>query len=211
MNIQRVIHLLEREYGVRRWQRHRDPLSELILTILSQNTSDANTQRAFSSLVADFGSWEAMADGDVERIACAIRCGGLSRIKAVRIKTILKRILQERGSLDLEFLAHMPLPQAKAWLRSLPGVGPKTASCVLLFSLGMPALPVDTHLYRVAKRLGLINSEVSVERAHEILEGLVPQEGIYGFHLNMIEHGRKVCRARKPKCEECILAEGCPW
>jgi endonuclease-3 len=211
MTIHRVIHLLEREYGVRRWQRHRDPLSELILAILSQNTSDANTQRAFSSLTADFGGWEAAVNGDVEQIACAIRCGGLSRIKAVRIKTILKRILQERGSLDLEFLAQMPLPEAKAWLQSLPGVGPKTASCVLLFSLGMPALPVDTHLYRVAKRLGLINSKVSVGRAHQILEGMVPQESIYGFHLNMIEHGRRVCRARKPKCEECILAEGCLW
>ncbi len=211
MNIHQAIQLLEREYGVRRWQRHRDPLSELILTILSQNTSDNNTQRAFSALVAEFGNWEAVADGDVEQIAHAIRCGGLSRIKAVRIKTILKRILQERSSLDLKFLSQMPFPEAKAWLRRLPGVGPKTASCVLLFSLGMPVLPVDTHLYRVAKRLGLINSNVSVERAHEILGGLVPQESIYGFHLNMVEHGRRVCRARKPKCEECILAEGCPW
>ena len=211
MTIHEVIHILAQEYGARHWHRHRDPVSELILTILSQNTSDANTERAFSSLLAAFGNWEAVADGDVAGIAQAIRAGGLSQIKAARIKLVLQQIQKERGSLDLEFLSQLPIAQAKAWLRQLPGVGPKTANCVLLFSLGKPALPVDTHLYRVATRLGLIDSNVSVERAHEMLEGIVPSQSIYEFHINMIEHGRRVCRARNPKCGECVLREGCQW
>jgi len=210
MNINEVIYLLAQEYGVRRWQRHGDPVSELIVTILSQNTSDVNTGRAFSSLLASFGSWEAVAQGDIEHIAQAIRCGGLSRVKAARIKLILETILAERGSLELSFLGELPLPEAKAWLRQLPGVGPKTAGCVLLFSLGKPALPVDTHLYRVARKLGLINSRVSVEQAHELLEHMVPPDAIYQFHLNMIEHGRRVCKARNPRCGQCIFRGDCP-
>ena len=210
MTINRIIDLLAKEYGARQWHRHRDPISELVLTILSQNTSDTNTGRAFSSLFALFGSWEAVAEGKIEDIAQAIKCGGLSRVKAARIKHILQMILKENGGLDLAFLGELSVSQAKAWLERLPGVGPKTASCVLLFSLGQPALPVDTHLYRVAKRVGVLDSRVSVERAHQILEGLVPAEKIYEFHLNMIEHGRRVCKARNPRCHECVLREGCP-
>ena len=210
MNINEVIHLLAQEYGVPHWHRHGEPISELIATILSQNTSDVNTGRAFSSLLASFDSWEAVAEGDVENIAQAIRCGGLSQVKAARIKLILETILAERGCLELSFLGELPLPQAKAWLRQLPGVGPKTAGCVLLFSLGKPALPVDTHLYRVAKRLGLIDSRVSVEQAHELLERMVPPDAIYQFHLNMIEHGRRVCKARNPGCDRCIFRGDCP-
>ena len=210
MAINQIINLLAKEYGPRHWHRHRDPISELVLTILSQNTSDTNTGRAFYSLLAAFDSWEAVAEGDVEHIAQAIKCGGLSRVKAARIKRILQMILKENGGLDLAFLGELSLIQAKAWLEQLPGVGPKTASCVLLFSLGQPALPVDTHLYRVAKRVGVLDSKVSVERAHQILEGLVPAEKIYEFHLNMIEHGRRVCKARNPRCHECVLREDCP-
>ena len=210
MTINQIIDLLAKEYGARQWHRHRDPISELVLTILSQNTSDTNTERAFYSLLAAFGSWEAVAEGDVEHIAQAIKCGGLSRVKAARIKRILQMILKENGGLDLAFLDELSLTEAKAWLERLPGVGPKTASCVLLFSLGQPALPVDTHLYRVAKRVGVLDSRVSVEQAHQILEGLVPAEKIYEFHLNMIEHGRRVCKARNARCHECVLREGCP-
>jgi endonuclease-3 len=210
MNINEVINLLAQEYGVPQWHRHQEPVSELILTILSQNTSDVNTGRAFPSLLASFGSWEAVAEADVEHIAQAIKCGGLSRVKAARIKLILQMILAERGSLDLSFLGELSLSEARAWLRRLPGVGPKTAGCVLLFSLGKPALPVDTHVYRVARRLGLIDSRVSVEQAHELLEHMVPSDAIYQFHLNMIEHGRRVCKARNPRCYQCIFREDCP-
>lgn len=210
MNINEVIRLLAQEYGVPHWHRHREPVSELILTILSQNTSDVNTGRAFSSLLSSFGSWEAVAEADIEHIAQAIRCGGLSRVKAARIKLILERISAERGCLELSFLGQLPLPEARAWLCTLPGVGPKTAGCVLLFSLGKPALPVDTHLYRVARKLGLIDSRVSVEQAHELLEHMVPSDAIYQFHVNMIEHGRRVCKARNPRCHQCIFQGDCP-
>ncbi len=209
MIISEIIHLLEREYGPRDWQPHQDPISELILTVLSQNTSDVNTGRAFDGLLATFGSWEAVATSGVGEIAASIRSGGLAEVKARRIKLILQQ-LEERCSLDLGFLASLPLEEAKTWLRRLPGVGPKTAGCVLLFSLGMPALPVDTHVYRVARRLGLINSGVSPEQAHQVLEGLVPPQSIYQFHLDMVEHGRRVCKSRRPLCHQCVLGKGCP-
>jgi endonuclease-3 len=210
MTISEINHRLAKEYGNRQWHGHQDPLSTLVATTLSQNTSDVNSGRAFASLTDAFGSWEAVAAGDVEDIAQAIRCGGLSQIKAARIKSILQKILKEHGSLDLSFLGNLPIPEAKAWLRKLPGIGPKTTGCVLLFSLGKPVLPVDTHVYRVAKRLGLIENKVSIEQAHEILERMVPQADIYEFHLNLIEHGRWVCKSQRPRCAECVLKEGCP-
>jgi len=210
MTIQEIVHLLAREYGHRPWRPHRDPISELILTILSQHTSDVNSSRAFEALLAKFDNWEAVAASSIEEIAAAIWPAGLARVKAPRIKLILERILGQRGSLDLAFLGELPLSKAKAWLERLPGVGPKTASCVLLFSLRRPSLPVDTHLYRVAKRLGLIGSRVSVAKAHQLLEPLVPVADIYQFHLNMVEHGRRVCLAQHPKCQDCVLKEGCP-
>lgn len=178
--------------------------------ILSQNTSDVNSHRAFENLSRTFGAWERVATADPEEIERVIRSGGLSRVKAGRIKKILQTILAERGTLDLSFLEAMPLEEAKAWLRGLPGVGPKTVGCVLLFALGRPAMPVDTHVYRVARRLGLIATGVSVERAHEILEAMVPPEEVYAFHINMVTHGRKVCRAQRPACPRCVLRELCP-
>ncbi len=211
MTINEFIQLLGQEYGLLRWQSQRDPLSELIRAILSQNTSDVNSHRAFDSLISTFGTWDRVAGASIEEIAAAIECGGLSRIKAPRIKLILEGILDDHGSLDLGFLGHLPLPEARAWLQTLPGVGPKTANCVLLFSLGMPALPVDTHVYRVSKRLGLIHSKVSPARAHQILEELIPAEAIYQFHINVLTHGRRVCKAQRPRCSECILLEGCVY
>lgn len=209
-SVARVIELLAMEYGSLTWSRHRDPLSELILTILSQNTSDHNSRRAYSSLIETFGDWRAVAEGNVEDIARAIQTGGLAQIKAARIKLILGQILSQRGSLDLDFLAELPVAEARDWLQSLPGVGPKTAACVLLFSLGKPVLPVDTHVHRVAKRLGLIDSKTSAENAHEVLGALVPAEYVYRFHIHMIEHGRKVCRAQNPRCDQCVLLQICP-
>ena len=210
MKISEIIELLQKEYGSINWRSRTDPLSELIMTILSQNTSDHNSRRAFDSLLAKFGNWEAVAEGSVEDIAEAIKLGGLAQVKAPRINQILQKIQSQRGSLDLSFLKKMPVAEAKEWLRSLPGVGPKTAACVLLFSLGKPVLPVDTHIHRVAKRVGLIDSRVSAEKAHEILGSMVPAEDVYQFHIHMIEHGRRVCKAQRPRCHECVLLKVCP-
>lgn len=210
MNIEEILHLLEREYGVRRWQPNESPVSTLVGTILSQNTSDVNSRRAYNQLLSTFGSWEAVAAAPAEKIADSIRLGGLSNIKAKRIKLTLQQIIERQGSLDLAWLGEFPLDEAKAWLRQLPGVGAKTAGCVLLFSLGRPALPVDTHVFRVAKRLGLIDSRTSPEKAHELLEGLVPPQAIYQFHLHLIEHGRRVCKAQRPHCHSCPLQKVCP-
>jgi endonuclease-3 len=210
LKISEVIELLQKEYGSINWRSRTDPLSELIMTILSQNTSDHNSRRAFDSLLKRFGSWEAVVEGSVEDITEAIRLGGLAQVKAPRIKQILQQIRTQRGSLDLRFLKKMPVAEAKEWLQSLPGVGPKTAACVLLFSLGKPVLPVDTHIHRVAKRVGLIDSKVSAEKAHDILGSMVPAEDVYQFHIHMIEHGRRVCKAQRPRCHECILLKVCP-
>jgi len=210
MTIDEILSLLEREYGPLQWRASGDPLSELIRAILSQNTSDVNSKRAFERLVRTFGTWERVAEGSIDQIAEAIRCGGLSRIKAGRIKAILKGILESQGSLDLGFLGELPLPVARAWLEGLPGVGPKTAACVLLFSLERAVLPVDTHVYRVSRRLGLIDSRVSAEQAHQLLEDVVPSQERYQFHLHMLAHGRSICRAQRPLCRGCVFNEGCP-
>ena len=211
-NISEILELLEKEYGAHPWHPHRgDALSELIMTVLSQNTSDKNSRPAFQSLGTAFPDWAAVARAPVGEIEAAIRSGGLAQIKARRIKLILKRIQESRGSLDLEFLRGMPLDEAKAWLKALPGVGPKTAACVLLFSLGRPMLPVDTHVHRVARRLGLIDPRASREQAHDILETLVPPQDIYRFHILLIEHGRRLCRAARPLCPRCPLRPGCAY
>ncbi len=210
MTIEEVIKLLEQEYGPREWQPNRDSISVLIGTILSQNTTDVNSGRAFNSLLATFGSWEAVASAPVEHIAQAIKSGGLFRVKAVRIKQILSEIKRERGCVSLDFLSSMSISEAKNYLLGLPGVGLKTASCVLLFGLGKPCLPVDTHVFRVARRLGLIDSRISIEKAHNLLQEQVPLSKVYQFHLHMIEHGRQICHARQPRCGECVLKDSCP-
>ena len=183
---------LAREYGPLHPPRRFDPLSELVLTVLSQNTSDRNSRPAFEALRRRFPSWEKMAAASEGEIAETIRQGGLARIKASRLKAIMEEIESRTGKLDLGFLRKLPEPEARAWLRSLPGVGPKTAAVVLLFSLGKPALPVDTHVYRVAGRLGLIPAGTTREKAHELLEDLVPPADFYPFHLYLLEHGRRI-------------------
>jgi len=208
--IEEIIELLEQEYGPRKWQPDSDPIDVLIGTILSQNTSDANSGRAFASLKASFDSWEAIASASAEHIARVIKSGGLSQIKAVRIKQALEQIEKEQGRISLDSLKSMNMAEAEAYLMRLPGVGHKTASCVLLFSLGKPSLPVDTHVFRVAKRLGLIDSRVSIERAHSLLQEQIPPSKTYQFHIHMIEHGRRICHARQPRCNRCILRSACP-
>jgi endonuclease-3 len=158
----------------------------------------------------EFGTLEAVAAGSIDRISIAISSGGLARIKAPRIKTILNIILDKRGNLDLNFLEEMPLADAKAWLRELPGIGPKSAGVILCFSLGMPAMAVDTHVHRVSKRLGLIGPKVSADAAHDLLEVMVEPDQVYAFHTALITHGRRTCKAPRPRCDECVLAFGCP-
>lgn len=207
---QEVLDLLNEEYGAPSPRAQRDPLSELVLTILSQNTSDTNSGRAFARLLAAFRDWQAVMKADVRAVEEAIRPGGLAPSKAPRIQAMLHEVSARRGSLDMSFLQDMPMEEARAWLRSLPGVGPKTAACVLLFSLGKPALPVDTHVLRVARRLGLVPQKASAERAHELLEAVLGPEEVYPFHINLIVHGRRTCLAQRPRCPQCVLRHGCP-
>jgi len=205
-----VIELLEQKYGPDKWQSDRDPIDVLIGTILSQNTYDTNSGRAFASLKASFDNWEAVASAPAEHIARIIQSGGLSQIKAVRIKQVLERIEKEQGRISLDSLKAMSISEAEDYLMRLPGVGHKTASCVLLFSLGKPSLPVDTHVFRVAKRLGLIDSKLPIEKAHSLLQEQTPPSKVYQFHIHMIEHGRQICHARQPRCNRCILRGICP-
>lgn len=209
----RVAERLDQLYGPRRWRSHGPPLDELVATILSQHTSDANTARAFASLKSTFNGWDEVRTAPVDSIEHAIRVGGLAAIKAPRIKGILNDVFAEHGQTNIDHLQQMPLDEARRWLVTLHGVGPKTAACVLLFSLGKPALPVDTHVHRVARRIGLIGPKVSADAAHAILEtGLgADRDRIYAFHMNTIAHGRMVCKARFPRCEQCGLVDLCDY
>ena len=197
-------------YGPVQWEPRYTAAEELVYTILSQHTSDLNSGRAYQNLMDTFGSLEAVAAATPKSIEEAIRTGGLAKQKSARIKQVLNEVREEVGSYDLSFLAEMPLAEAKAWLTKFRGVGPKTAAIILCFALGMPAMPVDTHIYRVAQRLGLVGQKVSAEKAHDILEPLVPPEDVFAFHVYLIRHGRQVCKAQRPRCGECVLAEGCP-
>jgi endonuclease-3 len=188
-----------------------DPIASLISTILSQNTNDVNRDRAFDRLVQRFPTWEAVRDAPLDELVEAVRPAGLAPTKAPRIQEALRRISEERGAIEIDFLAEMDVEAARAWLLDIPGVGPKTAAIVLLFALGMPAFPVDTHVHRVTRRLGLIPDKTSREKAHVLLEELVPPEIYYAFHLNLIEHGRAVCHARKPGCDRCVLRDHCAY
>jgi endonuclease-3 len=206
-----VHHKLLEAYGEPAWRPHLDPVSELVSTILSQNTNDVNRDVAFDRLRTRFPTWEQVRDADVDEVIDAIRPAGLANQKGPRIQEALRFVTRERGELELDFLAEWPVEEAKAWLCSMNGVGPKTAAIVLLFSLGQPAFPVDTHVHRVTKRLGLIGPRVSREKAHDLLEQLVPPKDYYAFHLNVIRHGRQVCTSRKPHCQDCMLNGLCDY
>ena len=198
-------------YGEPEWRPHLDPVSELVSTILSQNTNDVNRDVAFDRLRERLTTWEEVRDADEQVVIEAIRPAGLANQKGPRLQQALRFITEERGELDLGFLAGWPVEEAKAWLSSIKGVGPKTAAIVLLFSLGRPAFPVDTHVHRVTKRLGLIGPRVSREKAHVELEHLVAPEAYYAFHLNLIYHGRQVCTSRVARCELCTLCDLCDY
>jgi len=205
-----IITLLSREYGEPHWRPHGDPMAELVLTVLSQNTSDTNSGRAFARLLDTFPDWQAVMSADVRRLEAAIQPGGLAPTKAPRIQALLAEVWRRQGSFNLSFLGGLPMGEARFWLRSLPGVGPKTAACVLLFALGRPALPVDTHVHRVARRLGLVPSKAGAERAHELLEARLKPEEVYPFHIALVKHGRRTCLAQRPRCPSCVLRGGCP-
>lgn len=202
---------LAKLYGLPKPRRHRDALSQLILTILSQSNTDINTARTFANLRARFPRWELVLDAPRAQVVRAIRSAGLANTKAPRIQAILRQLTKERGKLSLEFLRQMPVEDARTYLQELKGVGPKTAAIVLLFCWGKPVFPVDTHIYRVTKRLGWIDTRVSREKAHAILESLIPPKLYYPLHLNLIEHGRAVCKAGKPRCEACPLRSMCKY
>lgn len=188
-----------------------DPVSVLVSTILSQNTNGTLRDRALNQLRDRFPTWEEARDAPVDEIAEAIRVGGLSRQKSARIKRALQRITEEQNGLSLDFLQAMEVEEAKQWLTSIKGIGPKTAAIVLLFALGMPAFPVDTHVHRVSRRVGLIGQKTSREKAHTDLEGILSDELYYPFHINLIRHGREVCTARNPKCEICVVNDMCDY
>ncbi len=192
----------------------RDPLpaiDELVSTILSQNTNDVNRDRGFHALRAKLPAWEAVRDAQVEDVINAIRPAGLANQKGPRIQQVLRAITAERGSLNLDFLADLPIEEARAWLTKFNGVGPKTAAIVLCFSLNMPAFPVDTHIYRLSGRIGLRPEKMTVEQAHPHLESVFPPETYYAAHLNLIRLGREVCHARKPNCPKCPIIKLCDY
>lgn len=203
---------LDEAYGPLTWRSHGDPLGALVLTILSQHTSDRNSERAYDTLRRRFPSWEDVRDAPAGEVADAIRCGGLADAKAPRIQTVLREISQRTGGApSLDFLRETPTEEAKEYLRSFHGVGPKTAACVLMFALVRPVLPVDTHVFRVSHRLGLIEKRLGEARAHDALASLVPAERVYAFHVHMIRHGRRVCTAQRPRCSVCALRACCDF
>jgi endonuclease-3 len=207
----RIHQLLLRAFGEPTWRNPLPPIDELVSTILSQNTNDLNRDRAFTALRAAFPSWEAVRDASRGAVIRSIRSAGLANQKGPRIQQVLRDITQERGSLDLGFLAGLPLEEARSWLIKFNGVGPKTAAIVLLFSLSRPAFPVDTHIYRVSGRIGLRPIKMSVERAHNHLESLLPPATYYAAHLNMIRLGREICKAGRPDCPRCPVRRSCAF
>ena len=200
---------LERLYGTPVNHSPPAPLDELIGAVLSQHTSDANSHRAFRSLIETLGPWDRVAKADVEDVAIAIRSGGLANQKAPRIKEILGKVIERSGGADLEWIRDATTDVVTDFLTSLPGVGPKTAACVILFSLGRGAFPVDTHVHRLARRIGLVDEAASAARVQAELELEVPEDKMFAYHVNLIRHGRRVCLARRPRCVECPLTDVC--
>jgi len=206
----KVAPLLEELYGRKEWKRH-DGMDELISCILSQSTTDANRDRGFDALKARYPNWEMVHRAPQDELIETIRPAGLSNSKAPYIQDSLETIFQERGEYNIDFLNDMPVPEAKEWLQQLNGVGPKTAAIVLCFAYNRPAFPVDTHIYRVGKRLGFLPEKISREAAHVDMEAIVPPEEYYAFHIQMIYHGRSLCNARNPKCIDCPLQAYCDY
>ncbi len=205
-----LIAILDEAYGRAPQQASNAPIFELVLTLLSQHTSDRNSGQAMHRLIERFPTWDAVVEAPVSEVEDAIRPGGLAPTKSKRLQALLAEVKSRVPDWDLQFLRGMPLEDAKAWLTSIPGVGPKTAACVLLFALERPALPVDTHVERVSKRLGLVPLKMPADKAHAVLEATLEADEVYAFHVDLIQHGRRTCHARGPKCEVCPLESRCP-
>jgi endonuclease III len=206
-----VIQNLKAVYGVPQCEPELDPLDVLIQTILSQSTTNVNSHRAFESLKQRFPDWESARRARVTSIETAIKSGGLARQKSITIKQLLNDIYEQRGSLDLAFLATAPLYEAVEFLSSFKGVGPKTVACTLLFACNRPIFPIDTHIFRIARRLALIPEKCSDKEAHRLMTAMIPDGRFYEVHVNIIRHGRKVCRPQNPLCEQCCLVEYCSY
>ena len=206
-----IHHKLADFYGHPTWRPHLSPVGELVSTILSQNTNDVNRDIAYEMLLERFPSWEAVRDADPEEVMDSIKTAGLANQKGPAIQNALKEISRERGKIELDFLKDLTSQEASDWLVSLKGVGPKTAAIVLLFSLGMPAFPVDTHVYRITGRLGIRPEKMSANKAHQFLAEQFEPETYYPVHLNIIRLGREICKARKPDCPLCPLNEVCKY
>jgi len=207
--IRRLVDQLESAYGSPRFIPRFEPLEELISCILSQHTADANSFPTFTRLRERFPEWEQIASLTHHELADVIRKAGLANQKAKSIIAVLKEIKNRFGDYTLEPLREMKMEDARKWLLSLPGVGPKTAAIVLCFSFGMPAIPVDTHVFRVSWRLGLIDKKIGESKAHGALEAAVPEDLAFRFHTALIQHGRQTCKAPKPNCEQCVVRRGC--
>ena len=201
---------LRRAYGIPQPKPHHDPVAELVLTVLSQNTNDRNRDVAYVRLVNEYPTWDEVAAAPVERIEAAIAPGGISKVKSKRIKAILEQVADDHGHIDLGWMADSPLDEARDYLCTLPGVARKTAACVLLFSYGRPDIPVDTHVGRVGTRLGLFRPKASFEEMHDTMLAITPPELAHEGHVNLIRHGRRTCHARSPECATCPLRDICP-
>jgi len=198
-------------YGYPAWRQWLPPLDELISCILSQSTTDTNRDRAFDALKARFKTYEEVRDAAPEEVIAAIKVAGLGNQKGPRIQEALHRIADERGEMSIDFLRDLPMDEAKAWLTSLNGVGPKTAAIVMCFGFNRPAFPVDTHVHRVSQRIGFLPEGISADKAHDVMEAIVPPEDHLTFHLNLIRLGRETCTARVAHCERCPLTEWCDY
>ena len=207
----RVEVALRKEYGVPKVAPARTLLDALVETILSQNTTDTNSSRAFRALRRRYPRWSDVLAAPTSDIAATIRSAGLANTKAPRIKTILARLQEEQGQLSLKHMGRMNNAAAMEYLLSLPGVGPKTSACTLLFGMGRDIFPVDTHIHRLCRRLGIVSNFATAERTQEEMAALVPKGRALSLHINFIRHGRQVCKAQRPQCDGCALAGVCDY
>ncbi|MDG1990372.1 MAG: endonuclease III [Dehalococcoidia bacterium] len=204
-----ILKSLKKEYSLKRNRPHGDGISELILTILSQNTADRNSGQAFAKLLSQFSNWDQVLQAEDKQIKQQIQIGGMSNTKSKTIKKVLRIVKEQNSNYNLSFLKKMKTSDALDWLINLPGVGSKTASCVLLFAYGIPFIPVDTHVERIAKRIGLVENKLNYTEVQNELESMMKKQEYGLFHLSFIEHGRKICNAKKPICSKCSINKLC--